>query len=57
MSLSFPGTGRVVSIGRAELFFSEPSEILPGFKYTLAPERYSQKRGVLLEMGRKWLQQ
>lgn len=57
MSLSFPTAGRVVSIGRAEFFFSGPSEILPGFKYSLAPERYSQKKGVLLEMGRKWLQQ
>lgn len=57
MSLSFPVTSGVVSIGRVELFFSEPSEILPGFKYSLAPERCSQKRGVLLETGRKWLQQ
>lgn len=57
MSLPFPVTSRVVSVGSAVLFFSKPSEILPGFKYTLAPESYSQKRGVSLEIGREWLQQ
>lgn len=57
MSLPFPKTSRVISVGSAELFFSVPSEILPGFKYTLAPESYSQKRGVSLKIGRKWLQQ
>lgn len=57
MSLPFPVTSRVVSVGTAEFFFSGPSEILPGFKYTLAPESYSQKRGVSLEIGRKLLHQ
>lgn len=42
-------TSRSVAVGSAEFFFSEPSEILPGFKHTLAPESCSQKRGVLLE--------
>lgn len=47
---------RAVSVGSAGFFFSEPSEVLPGFKYTLAPESQSEKRGISLEIGRKWLQ-
>lgn len=56
VSLPLPVTGKVIPLGTAELFFSETSRIIPGFKYALDPGSYRQKRGVSLEIGRQWLQ-